>query len=208
MSVAAEPSGPAGPGRTGPAEPGPGGRLLRGADRALMVVERATAWIGGAVIFALMLLVSAEVVLRRLFNAPIPGQQDITILSMVAFGLLCVSYCYRQAGHIQMDLIVSALSGRPRWILNLFITAAALFTITAIWPGTWTHFLRAYNFGDTTFGIGLPTWPSKLAAPIGLGILWVRLVLEVFVYARLIAHPGAEPIGAPLPGDPKDEMDA
>ncbi|MGF1477522.1 MAG: TRAP transporter small permease [Geminicoccaceae bacterium] len=181
---------------------------LEGCDRALMRLEAATAWIGGLVIFLLMGLVTAEVVLRRLFNSPIPGQQDITILSIVAFGLLCISYCYRQSGHIRMDLVLLKTSGRLRWLLNLVVTLLALLTVTAIWPGTWNHFLRAFELGDTTFGIGLPTWPSKLAAPVGLGLLWLRLVLELWVFGRLIATPDAEPIGVPRPPDPREDMDA
>lgn len=186
----------------------PAAALLRRLDAGWHRLEILTAWIGGLAIFFVMLVVTAEVIRRRLFNAPIPGQQDITILVMVAFGLLCISYCYRKAGHIRMDLTLNAVSGRAKWTLHLLITLTALFTITAVLPGSWTHFLRAYNFGDTTFGIGLPTWPSKLAAPIGLGILWIRLALEIWVYGRLIAHPDAEPIGAPTPGDPREEMDA
>ncbi|MEM0946325.1 MAG: TRAP transporter small permease [Pseudomonadota bacterium] len=181
--------------------------LLRTLDTSLLRVEWAAAVIGGWTIFALMFLVSAEVLLRRLLNSPIPGQQDITILSMATFGVLCVSFCYRQAGHIRMDLLLLQVQGRAHWIMQLLVTLVALLTITAILPGTWNHFLRAFEFGDTTFGIGLPTWPSKLMAPIGLGILWARLVLEIWVFGRLIADPEAEPIGVPEPPNPLEDMD-
>lgn len=182
--------------------------LLRRLDAGLSRVEAATAVVAGAVILGLMFLVSAEVAMRRLFNSPIPGQQDITILSMAAFGVLCVSYCYRHAGHISMDLLVTSLRGRSRWILQLLITLLVLGTVTAILPGTWTHFMRAWSIGDTTFGIGLSTWPSKLMAPVGLGILWLRLALELWVYGRLIADPQATPVGVPTPPDPLNDMDS
>lgn len=182
--------------------------LLSRLDRALMIVERFTSWLGGFVIFCLMFVVTAEVVLRRLFNSPIPGQQDITVLSMVAFGVLCISHCYRQAGHIRMDILLKATKGRLHWSLCLLITLIVLLTISAIWPGTWNHFLRAYNLGDTTFGIGLSTWPSKLAVSVGLALLWVRLVLEVWVYGRLVRQPDLTPIGVPSPADPTVKMDA
>ena len=69
-----------------------------------------------------------------------------------------------------MDLVLKMFHDRPHWIMQLVVTLVALFTVTAIWPGTWNHFMRAYEFGDSTFGIGLPTWPSKLMAPVGMGI--------------------------------------
>ena len=177
-------------------------------DRGLARIELVTAWIGGLVIFLMMFLVTAEVVMRRLLASPIPGQVDITMLSMVAFGVLCVSFCYRRAGHIRMDLLVKVLRGRSRWSLELLVTLVAFVTISAILPGTWNHFLRAFEFGDTTFGVGLQTWPSKLAVPIGLGVLWLRLLVEFWVYGRLILRPDAAPIGVPTPPDPGEDMDA
>ena len=177
-------------------------------DAALMKIELATAWLGGLVIFLIMCLGTSEVLSRRLFNAPIPGQVDITMLSMVAFSVLCISHCYRQAGHIRMDLLLKLIRGRTAWVAHLLVTLLALLVITTIYPGTWSHFLRAYEFGDTTSGIGLPTWPSKLAVPIGLGVLWLRLVLELWVYSRLILRPDAELVGVPSPRDPREDMDA
>lgn len=182
--------------------------MLKAADRYLMRLEYATAWLGGLTIFAVMFLVTAEVLMRRLFNNPIEGQVDFTMMSMIGFSVLCISHCYRQAGHIRMDLLQKMSGGRTSWFLELFATCCGLFLISVILPGAWTHFLRAYEFGDTTLGVGLATWPSKLAACVGLGILWVRLVLELWVYGRLLINPTLEPVGVPLPPDPLEDMDA
>lgn len=182
--------------------------MLDTLDRLLQRVEYATAWIAGVTIFGLMLLASAEVLSRRLLNAPIPGQVDFTSLSMVTFSLLCISHCYRQAGHIRMDILQKMTTGRLSWMTQLLTTCIALFLVTAILPGTWSHFMRAWTLGDSTIGVGLSTWPSKLAAPVGLGILWLRLVLELWVYGRLIADPDLDPIGVPRAPDPVDHMDA
>lgn len=176
-------------------------------DRWLGRVEYATVWIAGVTIFVLMLLASAEVLSRRLLNIPIPGQVDFASLSMVSFSLLCISYCYRQAGHIRMDILQKMTSGRLSWITQIFATCVALFIVTAILPGTWAHFMRSWTLGDSTIGVGLPTWPSKLAATLGLAILWLRLLLELWVYGRLIADPDLEQIGVPRAPDPVDHMD-
>ena len=169
-------------------------------DRWLGRIEYCTAWTAGVTIFTLMLLASAEVLSRKLLNAPIPGQVDFTSLSMVTFSLLCLSHCYRQAGHIRLDILQKMTKGRLSW--------ATQFLVSAILPGTWTHFMRSWTLGDSTIGIGLSTWPSKLAAPVGFGILWLRLVLELWVYGRLIANPDLDPIGVPRAPDPVDHMDA
>ncbi|SDX12017.1 TRAP transporter small permease [Litoreibacter albidus] len=181
--------------------------MLEKLDRALMRVEYLSAWIAGLTIFVVMVLVTAEVLMRRLFNAPIQGQVDFISLAMVTFSLLCISYCYRQAGHIRMDMLQNAFSGRLAWATHLLATCIGLFLILAILPGTWTHFMRAWTLGDSTIGIGLPTWPSKLAAPVGLGILAVRLTLELWVFGRLVLDPTRDPIGVPKVPNPLEDMD-
>ena len=45
--------------------------------------------------------------------------------------------------------------------------------------------------------IKLPVWPSKLAVPFALSVLWLRIVIQVVDYARLVRHPEAEPIAVP-----------
>lgn len=182
--------------------------MLAFLDKTLMQIELATARLAGFTIFVLMILGTSEVVLRKVFNSPIRGQLDFTTLAMISFSVLCISHCYRQSGHVRMDLMIRATKGRAYWSAHLLVTVAALLTISVILPGTWTHFLRAYEFGDTTFGIGLPTWQSKLAVPIGFGILWLRLALELWVFGRLVIDPNAEPIGVPTAPDPLKEMDA
>ena len=182
--------------------------MLTRLDALLCRIEYVTVWIAGLAILATMVLVTAEVLMRRLFNQPIQGQVDVVSTGMVAFSLLCISYCYRQAGHIRMDMLQKAMRGRAGWLAEIAATMAGLFLVVAILPGTWTNFMRAFAFGDTTMGVGLPTWPSKLAAPVGLGILALRLALELWVYGRLIADPKLEPIGVPKPPDPLEDMDA
>ena len=182
--------------------------MLARLDATLMKVEYVTVWLAGLAVLVTMLLVTAEVVARGAFNAPIQGQVDVVSVGMVAYSLLCISYCYRQAGHIRMDMLQKAMRGRAQWIAQVVATLAGLFTVLAILPGTWTNFMRAFEFGDTTMGIGLPTWPSKLAAPVGLGVLAARLTLELWVYGRLIVDPAREPVGVPAPPDPTTDMDA
>ena len=46
--------------------------------------------------------------------------------------------------------------------------------------------------------IRLPVWPSKLMVPVALSVLWLRLVIQTFDYARLVAYPDATPIAVPV----------
>ena len=180
-------------------QPAAAGGALARLDRWYGKLENVLNDIGGAVIFATMVFVCVEVVARTALNASIFGFLDVIELSMAAFAFLGAAYCQRLGGHIRMDLAVAQLRGRWLWAAEALATLVALVVFALLIKGTFDHFLRAWTIGDTTIDAELKTWPSKLLAPIGLSFLWLRLLLNLFGYLRLLRHPDAVPIAVPPP---------
>jgi C4-dicarboxylate transporter DctQ subunit len=180
-----------------PARMGPGAAVLDAADRLLRHIEFATVVVAGIVIFLVMWVGVAEIFSRKLFNFPLYGQLDIVELTMSSYALLPISYCWRAAGHIRVDLVINFFEGRRRWIAELLTTLLALALITAIWPGVLHFFDNAWEIGDSTINTQWPTWPSKLVPVVGFSILWARLVIETLAYIRLVAEPEATPVAIP-----------
>jgi TRAP-type C4-dicarboxylate transport system permease small subunit len=127
------------------------------------------------------------------------GFLDVIELSMAAFAFLGAAYCQRLGGHIRMDLAVAQLRGRWLWAAEALATLVALVVFALLIKGTFDHFLRAWTIGDTTIDAELKTWPSKLLAPVGLSFLWLRLLLNLFGYLRLVRHPDAVQVAVPPP---------
>lgn len=168
-------------------------------DRLFAKLENILNDIGGIVIFAMMLFVCAEVFARTALNASIFGFLDVVELSMAGFAFLGAAYCQRVGGHIRMDIAIGLLKGRWLWIAEALATVVALIVFALLIKGTTDHFLRAWNIGDTTIDAELVTWPSKLLAPLGLSFLWLRLLLNLFGYIRLILDPLAQQVAIPPP---------
>ena len=61
----------------------------------------------------------------------------------------------------------------------------------------YTHFLRAFEFGDTTIDVNMPIWPSKLMVPLAFSVLIVRLFIQLAGFLRLFMHPNEQLIGVP-----------
>lgn len=182
-----------------------GARLLAPLDRGLFSVERLTAQIGAVTIFGIMVAGSAEIIMRGLFNRPIPAYLESVELVIVAFAVLPISYCYRRDGHLRMDLLLRGLRGRSFWLAQGIATLVALAFLLAVFPGAWRYFLNSLEIGDSTMSAGWPIWPSKLAAAVGLGILVIRLLIELVAIARMIRSPGADPVAIPHKLDPLRE---
>jgi C4-dicarboxylate transporter DctQ subunit len=174
------------------------GRMLYWTDRFLKPVELIFTFFGGALVFALMIIGMAQIILRNIFNAPIFGYVDIVEFGMVGFALLAISYVQREGIHVRMEILVGALKGRALWLVELLNTTLAVVIISILIPYTYQHFYRAYEFGDSTLDIELPTWPGKLVVPVALTLLLVRLLIQWFGYLRLVASPDAQPVAVPL----------
>ena len=178
---------------------GGGGRrgMLARVDSLYARFENFLNDVGAAVIFATMLFVCAEVFTRTALHRSIFGFLDVVELAMAAFAFLGAAHCQNLGGHIRMDLAISRLRGRRLWTAEAVATLVALVVFALLIKGTFDHFLRALNIGDTTIDAGIITWPSKLLAPLGLSFLWLRLLLNFLVYLRFIRDPEAEPVAVP-----------
>jgi TRAP-type mannitol/chloroaromatic compound transport system permease small subunit len=175
--------------------------ILRGpllfVDKHFGYLETALAVVAGFVIFMLMIMGSTEILSRRLLNYPLPGHIDYVELSMSLMAFPAAAYAQRHGAHIRMDMLVNMLKGRWHWFFEALAILIGLMIIAFIIPGTWAHFLRAFQLGDTTMDAGVPVWPSKLMAPFGLAVLWTRLFINFVGYLRLLAYPTFDHVGVP-----------
>jgi len=145
-----------------------------------------------------MFLGIAQVLGRTLFDLPVSGYIDLVELSMASFAFLGIAYCQRQGGHVRMEMVLKFARGRGQWALEAFGTLVALGIIAVlIWYG-YEHFLRAWRFGDSTIDAELPVWPSKLVVPVAFSLLWLRLLLQLAGYVRLMLRPETTPVAVPV----------
>jgi TRAP-type C4-dicarboxylate transport system permease small subunit len=177
---------------------GDGTAALAAAHRYWSRLEDGMNLVAAAAIFFLMFVGVFQVVGRTAFDTAIYGYIDYMEQASALFAFLGIAYAQRVGAHIRMDLLLRGLSLRFLWAMELFAVLIALIVITVLIDSTWLNFLRAFQLGDSTIDIKLPTWPTKLLVPVVLAVLWVRLVLQSLDYLRLIRHPDAQPIAVPV----------
>ncbi|MDE0410827.1 MAG: TRAP transporter small permease [Gammaproteobacteria bacterium] len=174
------------------------GDRLSWIDQALGRVEGGLNLLAGILVFALMFLGVAQIILRTVFRAPIFGYIDLVEVSMVGFAVLSIAFVQRMGGHVRMEVLVAKLRGRWLWLAEAFNTLLAVFIVAVLIPYSWNHFMRAFEFGDSTIDIEIVTWPAKLVVPLALGLLLVRLLVQLAGYWRLFLHPGLVPVAVPV----------
>jgi TRAP-type C4-dicarboxylate transport system permease small subunit len=132
-----------------------------------------------SIIMFLMFFSVSEIIGRYVFNAPIPGHVEIVELIMAGVVFLGIAHTEKEGGHVHMELFLNrVLKNRSFHVaeaLNV-VLSFCVYLIILIYSTQST--ISAYQVGDTTGYLYWPTWPSKLAIPIGSFFLCLRFVIE------------------------------
>lgn len=166
-------------------------------DQFFLKIESFMSFLGGVVIFLIVMISTVNILGRWLFSMPVNGYIDWIEQFMAFFAFLGIAYTQREGGHIRMDMVVSKLKGRFFYVTELFTTTIILFLTLVLIYGSSLHFLRAFNLGDTSLDIDLPTWPAKLVVPVALTFLALRLIIQIWAYIRAIKNNDPDPVAVP-----------
>lgn len=146
----------------------------------LSYVEDGAHFVGCAALFAVLCLVTADVLLRSTLNKTVPFQFEVTeIYLMPALATLPLARVQRLGGHLAIDFLDLKFLGVFRPVVARLNTAlpALLFGCVAWMSGRYA--LAAWTRNETNMGvIDWPMYIAYAAVPIGTGLLTLRLVLE------------------------------
>jgi TRAP-type transport system small permease protein len=150
-------------------------------DRIEYIFERALrtlAYLGGAVLVGLMLLVVYEVGMRYFYGRPFRGGYEMTELAMaliVAFGL---PYTAITRGHVAVDVLGRWLD-RPamRWLNALVHFAGAVLLAIVAWRAS-LYALGSYRWGDLSNMMRIPKYPFQFAIAFSAALFSLVLVLQ------------------------------
>jgi len=149
-------------------------------DKGLKATERAVALVAVGFMLAIMLVVTADVVMRYLFNSPFPWAYDLIALYLMAGVFYFVlSDAHREKMHVGIDILQCRMGPRVRHLADLLtaLISLVLFSLIAYVgaQGAWESFASDEILAGN---IPWPTWLSAIIVPIGATLLVLRLVLQ------------------------------
>ena len=155
---------------------------IRGAFRKWVVGLNGagTIWI-----FALMVLINTDVILRAVFNAPIDGVPEMVELSIAGIVFLQLSDAVRAGRLTRSDGLYNRITAnRPRLghILGLVFDLAGMAFFIAILFGAVPMLIEAWtknHYAGSEGIITIPVWPIRL-------ILVIACVTVIFVFLGFV----------------------
>lgn len=162
--------------------------------RGLQIVLNAGAAIGTVWIFAIMLLIVADVVGRNFLATPISGVPEIAARSVVAIVFLMLPAAALNGTLIRADFLLRGLRRYSRRAVHLLdavfaLVGVGLFALVAIaaWPDTHEAWVSSEFFGVRGVWT-LPTLPFHLLVVLGsaaTSIAFIAAALESVAQAKL-----------------------
>jgi TRAP-type C4-dicarboxylate transport system permease small subunit len=129
---------------------------------------------------AIMGIVTLDVVMRYLLRSPLWWAYDlIGVYLMCGIFFLLLSRTFWLNAHIAVDLFQKRFSAQLRRASQALVCGVCGATFLAITYATLLATHDAYEAADVTASGNWPVWPALALAPIGCGILGVRLLLSL-----------------------------
>lgn len=157
------------------------GQLLRMLDAVTLAANVA----GSCLIVGLVVLITADVMGRNFFGAPVAGVPEMVSLSIVAIVFLQAPQALRAGRLTRSDGVIDMLKGRAPRVASMLETLFDLVgfsVLAAILYAHWPILTRSWERGDFVGAVGnftAPTWPVKAMLALGAALLALQFIARI-----------------------------
>lgn len=128
----------------------------------------------------MLLLGTADVLGRYLFNSPLSGSQEIFEILLPGIVLLGWAYAQRLKVHVSVDLFFNRFQPRLKSIVTLLITCLALaISILIVWQGMLLS-ISYFKMGRLIRNINVPIFIPRLLVPLGAFTLFLVSIADLY----------------------------
>lgn len=129
----------------------------------------------------MMLHVTADVIGKYVFNAPIPGTAEVVAsYYMISVVFLPLAWLEVKNGPIVVELFYEMGSPRAKRTMVALGTLLSLIFYGVIAWLSWGPAVHAWRIGEIVEGAWRVTiWPTKFFLPLGLGLACLALVIRL-----------------------------
>jgi len=133
------------------------------------------AYVGGYVLFGMMILTVCDVTGRYIFNLPITGAYEISEAMMVTVVFFFIGYAQAKKAHVAVDLIVNVLPGKLKIVIEIITQLLSFLMILLIAGMSIVRWHELLKINEHTPILGIPVSPFFLILATGCSVFCVEL---------------------------------
>ncbi|MBU0944884.1 MAG: TRAP transporter small permease [Proteobacteria bacterium] len=162
-------------------------------DRKFQKVNDVLVVLSGTTLICMACMITFDVIVRYVFNSPLPASVEITMLMEPYVVFLPFAYTLAKGGHVKVTVVTMLL---PTWIKNILDMLSSVLDL--IFFGllcyfSWLEFYESYACGEIMLAaIRLPWWSGKFAMPLGMFFICLQVILHLAISARQLGRPQAK----------------
>jgi C4-dicarboxylate transporter DctQ subunit len=167
--------------------------LQERADRIVASLARGLCAAGVVCVVAMMVLTTADVIARYIFNSPTMWADEMASYLLIAIVFLGLAQNLCTDGHIRIDVVTNLVSPRARQMLEVFAFAIGIAFSAVLIAGTWTRFANfwvRHTLSDSP--LMTPLWIAMVPVVVGAAVLGLAAVLG-FIASLQVLLSSAKP---------------
>lgn len=140
-------------------------------------------------VFILMILITADVIARTVFNHPFQGVSEIVSNCIIILCFFEIPYILMRGSHVRTTLVYDRLGNRGKYVIDLISSLLGIVIFTFILISSWPGFVHAVKIGDSEIAgsVRITTVPGRLSVILGSGLMILEsLILAIKNVIRLI----------------------
>jgi TRAP-type C4-dicarboxylate transport system permease small subunit len=148
-------------------------------EKAIALVSRVFNSIGMVFLILLMLVITADVILRASLNKPIHGAIEISQFMMLIVVFLALAYTQHAKAHIAVDLLYTRFPKIVKSVIDILIYILSLGIVSLM---TWQALVYTNRLNETnkiSDILMVPIAPFEIIVLAGLGLFGLVLFIDL-----------------------------
>ncbi|SES06515.1 TRAP transporter small permease [Salipaludibacillus aurantiacus] len=135
----------------------------------------------------MVFIIALQVFMRFVIGSSLAWSEELARFSFIWLVYIGISYGVKKQRHIKVDVVLIALKGKAKIILNMISNVIFLgFAVVIIYFGQEIA-LRILELGQRSPGLRIPMGLVYLATPVGMGLTIIRLIQQLIQQGRALS---------------------
>ncbi len=134
---------------------------------------------------SMAVMITYDVIVRYLFDAPLPASVEISQLFEPYVIFLPFAYTLAVDRHVRVTIITMHLSGKLRLSVEAFTYLADFALFAAFGYYAWVEFQHSFVIGEIMMAaIRIPWWIGKFSMPVGMFFICLQCIINLVLLVK------------------------
>ncbi len=142
-------------------------------------------------VFAIMVVITTDVVARTVFNHPFQGVSEVVANSIIILCFLEISYALMKGSLVRTSLVYDKVPVKVKCIIDCFAAVLGIVVFVLLIKGSWPNFLSALAINDSEVAgsVRIPTTPGRFSIIFGSAAIVIEFLFIAIKSLIRFKHP-------------------